>query len=119
MNSKDKIIAIIFTILVSIICLIPIYDFKIYAKETPKSLFKVYLNGKSIGVIESKEKLENYINNEQKDLKEKCNVDTVYAPAGLYIVPYTTYNDSCPIQIGNWTLSTTIGNNIKVFKRVS
>ena len=32
---------------------------------------------------------------------------------------YTTYNDSCPIQIGNWTLSTTIGNNIKVFKRVS
>ena len=51
MNSKDKIIAIIFTILVSIICLIPIYDFKIYAKETPKSLFKVYLNGKSIGVI--------------------------------------------------------------------
>ena len=74
MNSKDKIIAIIFTILVSIICLIPIYDFKIYAKETPKSLFKVYLNGKSIGVIESKEKLEKYINNEQKDLKEKYNV---------------------------------------------
>lgn len=94
MNSKDKIIAIIFTILVSIICLIPIYDFKIYAKETPKSLFKVYLNGKSIGVIESKEKLEKYINNEQKDLKEKYNVDTVYAPAGLYIVPYTTYNDT-------------------------
>jgi murein DD-endopeptidase MepM/ murein hydrolase activator NlpD len=94
MNSKDKISAILLTILVSIFCLIPIYDFKIYAKEVPKSLFKVYLNGKSIGIIESKEKLENYINEEQKDLKEKYNVDTVYAPNGLYIVPYTTYNEN-------------------------
>ena len=36
MNSKDKIIAIIFTILVSIICLIPIYYFKIYASLNNK-----------------------------------------------------------------------------------
>lgn len=94
MKSKDRIIAIILTIFVSIICLIPIYDFKIYAKETPKSLYKVYLNGKSIGVIESKEKLENYINEEQKELKELYNVDTVYAPSDLYIMPYTSYNDT-------------------------
>lgn len=93
MSTKERIYSIVLTIVLSIFCLIPLYEFKTYAKEVPKDLYKVYLNGKSIGVIKSKEKLEKYINEEQKDLKEEYGVNTVYLPKGLYVSPYTSYND--------------------------
>ena len=64
---KEKTITIVLTILLSVFCLIPIFEFKTYSKEKPKDLYRVYLNGKSIGVIDSKKKLENYIN-KTKDL---------------------------------------------------
>jgi murein DD-endopeptidase MepM/ murein hydrolase activator NlpD len=60
--------------------------------KEPIELYHVYLNGKSIGLIESKAKLENYIDKEQKALKEKYNVDKVYAPNGLVIQKELTYN---------------------------
>ena len=91
---KEKTISIVLTILLSVFCLIPIFDFKTYSKESPKDLYRVYLNGKSIGVIDSKKKLENYINKAQKELREKYNVDTVYAPSGLYISEYKSYNSN-------------------------
>ena len=94
MTIKERIYSIALTIILSVFCLIPLYDFKTYAKETPQNLFRVYLNGKSIGVIRSKEKLENYINEEQKDLKSEFGVDTVYLPKGLYISEYTSYDNN-------------------------
>ncbi len=57
----------------------------------PKEVYKVYLDGKSIGNVTNKQELEDYINEEQKDLKEKYNVDKVYIPAGVDIRKYTTY----------------------------
>lgn len=90
----NKIKNIILTIIISVFCLIPIYDFKTYSKEKPKDLYMVYLEGKSIGVIDSKKKLQNYINNEQKELRTKYNVDTVYAPKSLYISDYKSYNSN-------------------------
>lgn len=92
MTKKERIISIFLTIIISIICLVPILNFKVYAKESPKDLYRVYLNGKSIGIIKSKEKLENYINEEQKDLKKKYNVNNVYLPKGLYISKYKSYD---------------------------
>lgn len=89
---KDKIKNIVLTIIVSVFCLIPIFEFKTYSKEKPKDLYMVYLEGKSIGVIDSKKKLQNYINDEQKELRAKYNVDTVYAPKSLYISNYKSYN---------------------------
>ena len=58
---------------------------------TPKEVYKVYLDGKVIGNIKDKQELEDYINDEQKDLKEKFGVDKVYVPSGVDIKKCTTY----------------------------
>ncbi len=60
----------------------------------PKEVYKVYLDGKAVGNISDKEELEEYINEEQKDLKEKYNVDKVYIPEGVDIQKYTTYDNN-------------------------
>ena len=41
----------------------------------PVELYRVYLKGETIGYIKSKEVLEEYIDNEQVELKEKYKVD--------------------------------------------
>ncbi len=92
MTIKERIFSILITIILSVFCLIPLFEFKAYAKESPKDLYRVYLDGKCIGIIKSKEKLEQYINDEQKDLKEQYGVDTVYPPNGLYISEYKSYD---------------------------
>ncbi len=57
----------------------------------PKEVYKVYLDGKSVGNIANKQELEEYINEEQKELKEKYLVDKVYIPTGVDIQKCTTY----------------------------
>lgn len=57
----------------------------------PKEVYKVYLDGKVLGNINDKEELEEYINDEQKELKEKYMVDKVYIPTGVDIQKCTTY----------------------------
>ncbi len=56
-------------------------------------VYRVYLEGKSIGIVSSKEELENYIDKEQNEIKEKYNVDKVYAPNDLDIVKEYTFNE--------------------------
>ena len=58
----------------------------------PKEVYKVYLDGKEIGNIENKQDLEDYINEEQKDLKEKYEVSKVYIPEGVDIKKSITYD---------------------------
>lgn len=94
MSKKDKVLCIVFTIIISVLCLIPIYNFKVHAKKNPVTLYRIYLDGKSIGVIESKDKLVKLINEEQKDLIDKYKVDTIYTPNGLYISEYVSYDDN-------------------------
>ncbi len=62
-------------------------------RNNPRQLYRVYLAGKSIGVIESKKELEDYIDNKQQLLKEKYNISKVYAPNDLDIVKEITYNE--------------------------
>lgn len=57
----------------------------------PKEVYKVYLDGKTIGNIKDKDELEQYINEEQKDIKEKYEVNKVYIPSGVDIQKCTTY----------------------------
>lgn len=94
MSVKERLCSIFLTIILSVFCLIPLFDFKAHASELPQDLYRVYLNGKTIGIIKSKDKLEEYINEEQKDLKEEYGVDKVYLPKGLYISEYKTYSAS-------------------------
>ena len=57
----------------------------------PKNVYKVYLDGKEIGNVKDKNELEEYINEEQKELKEKYNVNKVYVPEGDDIQKCITY----------------------------
>ena len=58
---------------------------------SPKNVYKVYLDGKVIGNIKNKKDLEDYINSEQQELKEKYKVNKVYIPTGVDIQKCTTY----------------------------
>ena len=59
----------------------------------PKEVYKVYLDGKEIGNITDKQELEDYINEEQTELKEKYDVNKVYIPEGVDIQKCTTYEN--------------------------
>ncbi len=62
-------------------------------ESTPRQLYRVYLGGKSIGIIESKEALETFIDNKQSELKTKYAVNKVYIPNDLDIIQEITYNE--------------------------
>lgn len=88
MTSKLKITTIL-TIVFALVFTVG-FSFKL---ALPKTVYRVYLKGKSLGIIESKKELEEYINNEQKDIKKKYGVEKVYAPEDLDIVKEITFND--------------------------
>ncbi len=61
--------------------------------KTPHVVYRVYLKGKSLGIVSSKKALEEYIDKEQEEIKKEYGVDKVYAPADLSIVKEITFND--------------------------
>ena len=65
-----------------------------FTASSPRTLYRVYLKGKSIGLIESKTELENYIDKKQNQIKEKFDVDKVYLPQDLDIVKETTFDNN-------------------------
>ncbi len=89
-----KVIKIGLTYVISIAVSVAIVFFVNFTNRyqlKPKEVYKVYLDGKVVGNVNDKEELEEYINEEQKDLKEKYDVDKVYIPAGVDIQKCTTY----------------------------
>ena len=60
---------------------------------SPKTLYRVYLEGKSLGLIKSKNNLENYIDKKQEEIKNKYKVDKVYVPDDLDIEKEVTYSN--------------------------
>ena len=91
----------------------------------PQSVYTVYLDGKSIGNISSKDSFEDYINTKEEELKKKYNVDTVYTPKGVEIRKNFTYNSSVSSndQIYNEIIEnkkfTIKGYEIKIVSKVS
>lgn len=61
--------------------------------KSPQKVYRVYLAGKSLGLVKDKKELEDYIDSEQKFLKKKYNVDKVYAPDDLDIKKEITYDN--------------------------
>ena len=57
-----------------------------------KEVYDVYLDGKLLGTVRSKDALEKYIDREQKELKEEFEVKKVYKPNGLEIEKRLTHN---------------------------
>ena len=59
-------------------------------------VYRVYLEGKSIGLINSKKNLEKLIDKEQEKIKLQYNVDKVYIPKGLEIQKETQTGEYRP-----------------------
>lgn len=87
-----NIIAIIVAILFS--SMIVISQNKKEIVNEPILAYRVYLEGKDIGLIESQDKLEEYINTQQEALKEKYNVDKIHIPNNIDIVKDITYDEN-------------------------
>lgn len=62
--------------------------------KTPQTVYRVYLKGKSLGLIKSKTSFENYIDEKQDEIKKKYKVDKVYVPADLDIVKEITFDNN-------------------------
>lgn len=91
MNKIKSYIPVIISIVISLFIMIFIgiqNDFQSGMKE----VYNVYLDGKLLGSINSKIALENYIDKEQKELKEEYDVNKVYVPNGIDIEKCVTYN---------------------------
>lgn len=88
-------------------------------RSTPQEVYHVYLKGETIGYIENKQLLEEYIDNEQYELKEKYNVEKVFLPNDLDIVKEIAYDkkissekeiyeiikDRAPFTISGYTIT--------------
>ena len=60
--------------------------------KNPDELYRVYLSGKTIGYIKSKDELEKYIDLKESEIKKEYNVKNVYTPKDLDVVKEVTYN---------------------------
>lgn len=75
-----------------VIISILLLGFKGTENKNPKIAYNVYVDGEKIGVVESKEELEKYIDINEIKIKEKFNVDKVYTPKGVEIRKINTYS---------------------------
>ncbi len=80
-------------ILIILISFFTSVGFKAISLE-PKTVYHVYLKGKSLGLISSKKRLEDYINKKQQEIKDKYKVTKVYLPEDLDIVKEITYSNN-------------------------
>ncbi len=87
---------VIYSCLISIITLALIYLCGMPTRNTStiNNLFKVYLKGNYIGLIEHDNELYDLINEKQMEVKEKYQVDTVYPPNSFSLTKYNTYDDN-------------------------
>ena len=68
---------------------------------SPALVYKVYLDGKNIGIIESEEEFLKLVDEKQNQIKDKYQIDKVYPPNGLKIEKTATYKNkiNTPLEI--------------------
>lgn len=84
-----KIAIIISAILLSLMVIV--MGFSNHTQTEPNTYYQVYLDDEILGVVESKEALENYINEQNDYWKQQLDISTIYAPTGLELEKITTY----------------------------
>ena len=90
MDKFKKIIPIIISLMIA---LVVVLTTKVDAQDNRvKEVYNVYLDGKLLGAVNSKDALEEYIDEEEKELKEEFEVDKVYKPNGLDIEKCLTHD---------------------------
>lgn len=92
MKTKDILIAITITLVLGF------FIFFIGTKQEtnadPTAVYKVYLNGKSIGFLDSEEEFLELVDKKQEELKKEYNVKNIYPPKGLKIEKISTYEEN-------------------------
>ncbi len=83
---------IIYIILILISASLLLLGFDYNRSKYPNEYYQVYLEGEILGVVKSKDKLEDYIDKQGDSLKAKYNIDKVFGPASLEIRKIVTYN---------------------------
>ena len=87
---NNNILGILLSILIGIFVFF--VGIEAQSDSSPNKVYKVYLNGKTIGLISSKQDFLNLINERQNEIKIKYNVKEVYPPSGLEIKEEYTYS---------------------------
>ena len=72
-------IKVIFIVLLSILSIFFV-GFKLTTNKTPNELYAVYLEGKKIGVVKSKDEFNKYINKQEETLKTKLDILSLMFP---------------------------------------
>lgn len=92
MKVKNIIIVIICLIISGILTYL--FNYRNISSTTPREAYRIYLNGETIGLINSKDELDEYINKQQDRIKKKYNVDTIYVPNEIKVIKDITYDDN-------------------------
>lgn len=92
-KNKNKLSIQLILIVILAISSIFLLGFKITKNKTPSAIYAVYLEGKKIGTVKSKDEFNEYINKQEEKLKEKYQVEEIYTPKGVEIKKLVTYNN--------------------------
>lgn len=87
---KKFVMGTLFLLMLIGICFL---EFGYRVNAEPTQYYKVYLDGEVIGVIDSKEKLDNYIDKQNDEYRNKFGVDKVASPNGLDVERVLSYDD--------------------------
>lgn len=80
-------------IVIILIGVLTIYlGFVEFSKLTPMDAYNVYLDGKLLGTVASKDDFDDYINKKDESIKRKYGVNKVYVPNGVIVKKVVTYN---------------------------
>lgn len=92
-TKKNKItLNLIFVVILSLSSLF-LVGFKLTENKIPNEMYAIYLEGKKIGTVKSKDEFNEYINFQEEKLKKQYNVDEIYTPKGVEIKKVLTYSD--------------------------
>ena len=90
-KKKNNILGFLLSILIGIFVFF--VGINVHSEGAPNLVYRVYLNGNTIGYINSDKEFLNLIDQKQNQIKEKYQVDKVYPPRGLEIKETYTYNN--------------------------
>lgn len=92
MKPKEIIISLLVTIILGAFVIFICSNRK--TNTEPQNVYEVFLNGKSVGLLDSKDDLLALVDDKQQEIKDKYNVEKVYPPATLKTIEKTTYSDN-------------------------
>ena len=92
-NKKNKVSIGLILIVIITISSIFIIGVELTKNKIPNEMYAIYLEGKKIGVVSSKDEFNAYINNQEEKLKEEYKVNAIHTPKGVEIKKVVTYDN--------------------------